>query len=79
MKAKAKTNNFKPVTIEITLETKEELEAIAKIFNYIPFLTALESIGLPCAEKVSDAAREAGGNTSTEWDSFEVKMKEYFK
>ncbi|MDE2105427.1 MAG: hypothetical protein KGL39_49830 [Patescibacteria group bacterium] len=46
MKATVSSNqDFKPVTITITLESRNELDALASLFNCSPLCEAMENIG----------------------------------
>jgi len=47
MKAKLKTvTEFKPIVIEITLETAEEAASLRSLFNYSPIVDMAENVGI---------------------------------
>lgn len=75
-KIKDQSSQFKPVTIEVTLESQAELDLFAKIFNYTPICN-FESVSRGWCRPIRDAALDAGGQLHSgdkSWSRFEKAM-----
>jgi len=57
------TKIFQPVSIEVTLETKEELDLFGSIFNYVPICDMLQNSNESAwCKSIRDIVEEAGGH-----------------
>lgn len=69
---------FKPVKLEITLESRYELEAMYALFNFAPIVSALESVEIS-AHRIRDSIRDGSmyitGSGQTLFNAIEKNTK----
>jgi hypothetical protein len=56
------TEEFRPVTVSIILETQAELDALGSLFNTIPILNVLEDISDSEWDEVYETLRTSGAD-----------------
>lgn len=69
---------FTPVTINITCETQEELDAVACLFNYGHLNSALMAVFGATLRQIGNEAADAGGGYVQHrkfWNTLEADIK----